>query len=313
MKMGRGLMGDSEATPANDEKPEEKAAGGNAGKAPAEGKAGGDAVPAGPSADAPPVVGATPPAEGAKDAKGQRVIIRTVNLKKEYVKKSVVTQALRGVNAEIFAGEFISVMGPSGSGKSTFFNMVGGLDSPTSGRVFIDEVDVAQLTAVELAFLRCRKIGYIFQTYNLIQYMTALENVTAPMAFGGVNPDEGRSRGMSLLEIVGLRERWSHRPIEMSGGQQQRVAIARALANNPSVLLCDEPTANLDLHTGLEILEILRKLNTARGVTIICATHDHRMLDICDRLMWIRDGMIERIARRDEVHIEVGSIGGRGH
>jgi putative ABC transport system ATP-binding protein len=248
----------------------------------------------------------------AAEDKGQRVIIRTVNLKKHYMMKNVKTDALRGVNVEILAGEFISVMGPSGSGKSTFFNMVGGLDSPSSGRVFIDEVDVAQLTAVELAFLRCRKIGYIFQQYNLIQYMTALENVTAPMAFGGVNPDEARSRGMSLLEIVGLRDRWSHRPIEMSGGQQQRVAIARALANNPSVLLCDEPTANLDIHTGLEILEILRKLNKTRGVTIICATHDHRMLDICDRIMWVRDGTIERIARRDEVHIEVGSIGGRG-
>jgi putative ABC transport system ATP-binding protein len=241
----------------------------------------------------------------------RRVIIRTVNLRKVYVKKNVEAQALRGVDCEIYTGEFISVMGPSGSGKTTFFNMIGGLDSPSSGRVFIDEVDVAQLTAVELAFLRCRKIGYIFQEYNLIQYMTALENVTTPMAFGGVPPDEARKRGVGLLELVGLAERWAHRPIEMSGGQQQRVAIARSMANQPSVLLCDEPTANLDLHTGREILEILRRLNTERGVTIICATHDHRMLDICDRLMWIRDGRIERIARRDEVHIEVGSIGGK--
>jgi len=221
-----------------------------------------------------------------------------------------VTEALRGVDVEIYQGEFISVMGPSGSGKTTFFNMIGGLDSPTSGRVFIDEVDVAQLTAIELAFLRCRKIGYIFQEYNLIQYMTALENVTTPMAFGGVTPDLARRRGMDLLELVGLGDRWFHRPIEMSGGQQQRVAIARSMANEPSVLLCDEPTANLDLRTGREILDILRRLNDDRGVTIICATHDHRMLDICDRLMWIRDGQIERIARRDEVHIEVGSIAG---
>ncbi len=239
-----------------------------------------------------------------------RVIIRTVGLKKHYVMKGVVTEALRGVDVEIYQGEFISVMGPSGSGKTTFFNMIGGLDSPTSGRVFIDEVDVAQLTAIELAFLRCRKIGYIFQEYNLIQYMTALENVTTPMAFGGVTPDLARRRGMDLLELVGLGDRWFHRPIEMSGGQQQRVAIARSMANEPSVLLCDEPTANLDLRTGREILDILRRLNDDRGVTIICATHDHRMLDICDRLMWIRDGQIERIARRDEVHIEVGSIAG---
>jgi len=243
----------------------------------------------------------------------RRVIIRAIALKKSYMQKEVETQALRGVNVEIYTGEFISVMGPSGSGKSTFFNMIGALDSPTSGRVFIDEVDVAQLTAEELAFLRCRKIGYIFQSYNLIQYMTALENVTTPMAFAGVGPDEARVRGMSLLEIVGLKERWFHRPIEMSGGQQQRVAIARSMANNPSILLCDEPTANLDLHTGREILTILQRLNRERGVTIICATHDHRMLDICDRLMWIRDGQIERIARRDEVHIEVGAIDDEEH
>ncbi len=240
----------------------------------------------------------------------QRVIIRTVGLKKSYVMKDVVTEALRGVDVEIFTGEFISVMGPSGSGKSTFFNMIGALDSPTTGRVFIDEVDVAQLTAEELAYLRCHKIGYIFQSYNLIKYMTALENVTTPMAFGGVQPDQARERGMDLLDLVGLKDRWHHRPIEMSGGQQQRVAIARSLANNPSVLLCDEPTANLDLHTGQDILNILRRLNKEKGVTIICATHDHRMMDICDRLMWIRDGQIDRIARRDEVHVEVGGIGG---
>jgi putative ABC transport system ATP-binding protein len=240
----------------------------------------------------------------------RRVIIRAVKLQKRYLMGDVETIALKGIDSEIYAGEFISVMGPSGSGKSTFFNMIGGLDSPSSGRVFIDEVDVAQLTAVELAFLRCRKIGYIFQSYNLVQYMTALENVTIPMTFAGVHADEARQRGMDILGTVGLRERWFHRPIEMSGGQQQRVAIGRSLANNPAILLCDEPTANLDINTGQEILEILQKLNKERGVTIICATHDHRMLNICDRLMWIRDGGIERIARRDEVNIELGSIGG---
>jgi putative ABC transport system ATP-binding protein len=237
------------------------------------------------------------------------VIIRTRALKKQYVKKGVVTEALRGVDIEIFRREFISVMGPSGSGKSTFFNMIGALDSPSSGRVFIDEVDVAQLTAEELAFLRCHKIGYIFQSYNLVNYMTALENVTTPMVFGGVLPDAARKRGMDLLALVGLADRWHHRPVEMSGGQQQRTAIARSLANQPSVLLCDEPTANLDLGTGQEILNLLQQLNTERHVTIICATHDHRMLNICDRLVWIRDGVIDRLARRDEVTIELGSIG----
>jgi putative ABC transport system ATP-binding protein len=240
----------------------------------------------------------------------RRVIIRTVDVKKHYEKKGVVTEALRGVDVEIFSGEFISVMGPSGSGKSTLFNMIGALDSPTSGRVFIDEVDAAQLTAEELAFLRCQKIGYIFQSYNLIQYMTALENVTTPMAFGGVSADEARKRGMRLLGLVGLGDRWSHRPIEMSGGQQQRVAIARSLANEPSVLLCDEPTANLDLNTGQEILDVLQRLNEDEKVTVICATHDHRMLNMCDRLMWVRDGQIERVARRDEVQVEVGTVDG---
>ena len=251
---------------------------------------------------------AAPAAAGARSRPQRRVIIRTVNLRKSYVKGTIVTDALRGVNTEIYTGEFMAIMGPSGSGKSTYFNMVGGLDSPTAGRVFIDEVDVAQLTAVELAFLRCRKIGYIFQQFNLIQYMTALENVTTPMAFAGVSPDAARVRGMELLDIVGLRERWFHRPIEMSGGQQQRVAIARAMSNLPTILLCDEPTGNLDLKTGREILEILNRLNKERGVTVICATHDTRMLDLCDRLMWIRDGQIERVARRDEVHIEIGKI-----
>ncbi|NQT92469.1 MAG: ABC transporter ATP-binding protein [Lentisphaerae bacterium] len=246
----------------------------------------------------------------AEPDQDRRVIVRALRLEKQYEKKGIVTRALCGVNVEIYTGEFISVMGPSGSGKSTFFNMIGALDSPSSGRVFIDEVDVAQLTALELAFLRCRKIGYIFQSYNLIQYMTALENITTPMTFAGLHADEARARGMELLGLVGLDDRWSHRPVEMSGGQQQRVAIARSMANLPTMLLCDEPTANLDLHTGQEILDILKRLNDDRGVTIICATHDHRMLDICDRLMWIRDGRIDRVARREDVSIEMGSIGG---
>jgi len=231
-------------------------------------------------------------------------------LKKTYQIGTVVTEALRGVDTLIYRDEFITVMGPSGSGKTTFFNMIGGLDSPTSGRVFIDEVDVAQLNAVELAFLRCQKIGYIFQSYNLVNYMTALENVTVPMVFAGVRSEEIQDRGMSLLKLVGLEDRWHHKPIQMSGGQQQRVAIARSMANDPSILLCDEPTANLDLKTGREILNILMRLNRDRGVTIICATHDHRTMDICDRLFWIRDGRIERIRRRDEVKIELGSIDG---
>ncbi|MHC4985880.1 MAG: ABC transporter ATP-binding protein [Planctomycetota bacterium] len=250
------------------------------------------------------------PTPDAADPLQRGVIIRTVALRKEYVMGEIITKALCGIDTELYRGEFICVMGPSGSGKSTFFNMIGGLDSPTAGRVFIDEVDVAQLNAVELAFLRCRKIGYIFQTYNLVQYMTCLENVTVPMAFAGVTGDKARDRGMNLLDLVGLKERWFHKPIEMSGGQQQRTAIARAMANDPSVLLCDEPTGNLDLKTGAEIHDCLMKLNRERNVTIICATHDHRLINMADRIMWIRDGMMERFVDRSEVTVETGTIDG---
>lgn len=238
------------------------------------------------------------------------VIVRTLGLTKTYGQGDAATHALRGVDSIIHRGELIAIMGPSGSGKSTFFNMIGALDAPSSGRVLIDEVDVAQLSASELAFLRCRKIGYIFQQYNLIKYMTALENVTVPMAFAGTNPDEARTRGMQLLGLVGLKDRWDHRPVEMSGGQQQRVAIARALCNNPRILLADEPTANLDFKTGQQILDILEEINTQRGVTVVCSTHDHRLLALCDRIMWVRDGQIERVDRREDLRITAGSIGG---
>lgn len=238
------------------------------------------------------------------------VIIRTLGLRKTYGAGEAATHALRGVDTTIFRGELIAVMGPSGSGKSTFFNMIGALDAPSAGRILIDEVDVAQLSAEELAFLRCRKIGYIFQSYNLIRYMTALENVTVPMAFAGVAPEEARRRGMELLTLVGLEDRWSHRPIEMSGGQQQRVAIARSMCNLPRILLADEPTANLDLKTGQDVLAILQRINQDRGVTVVCSTHDHRLLDICDRIMWIRDGRVARVERREDLQIKVGRIGG---
>ena len=254
---------------------------------------------------------ATEQTPDAAESHGERaVIIRTLGVKRLYAFGEAVVHALRGVDVAIFRGELISVLGPSGSGKSTFFNMIGALDTPSEGRVLIDEVDVAQLSAVELAFLRCHKIGYIFQSYNLISYMTALENVTVPMTFGGVAPEEARSRGLDLLDLVGLADRWSHRPLEMSGGQQQRVAIARSLANQPRILLADEPTANLDLNTGQQILDILHRINKERGVTIVCASHDHRMLAISDRIMWIRDGRLDRIEHREDVEVKVGRIGG---
>jgi len=236
--------------------------------------------------------------------------VRTRNVVKQYVMGKVVVNALNGADLDVQRGEYISIMGPSGSGKSTLFNMIGGLDKPTSGSVFIDETDMAQLDASELAWLRCRKIGYIFQTFNLIPVMTALENVTLPMIFAGATSDEMLERGRELLELVGLGDRLHHKPMELSGGQQQRVAIARSLANHPAIVLADEPTGNLDLKTGKEIIALLKQLNTEQGVTIISATHDLKMLDVSDRIVWIRDGQIERIEQRRDVKLEVGEVEG---
>ncbi|MEZ8219796.1 putative ABC transport system ATP-binding protein [Candidatus Fervidibacteria bacterium JGI MDM2 SSWTFF-3-K9] len=231
-------------------------------------------------------------------------IVRTRDVHKVYLMGKVEVHALRGVTLDIKRGEYISIMGPSGSGKSTLFNMIGGLDKPTSGSVYINEVDLAQLDAYELAWLRCRTIGYIFQTFNLIPVMTALENVMLPMIFAGVPEDERRDRAMELLKRVGLAERWNHKPFELSGGQQQRVAIARALANDPAIILADEPTGNLDLRTGKEIIELLKELNEEKGVTIISATHDLKMIDVSDRVIWIRDGQISRIEDRSKIRVE---------
>lgn len=242
-------------------------------------------------------------------SQNREVLVSVHGIRRVFYRGEEEVHALQGIDLNIYRGEYICVMGPSGSGKTTFFNMVGGLDSPTAGRVFIDGVDMAQLNAKELAFLRCRKIGYVFQSFNLNTVMTALENITLPMVFAGVHSDDARARGMALLEKVGLADRWSHRPKEMSGGQMQRVAIARSLANNPSLLLCDEPTGNLDLKTGKEIHLLLHSLNKDDGVTIICATHDHNMLAVSDRMVWIADGRIDRIAATENVTIEKASLG----
>lgn len=223
------------------------------------------------------------------------VVVRTTELVKQYGEGEAAVRALNGVTCEIFDGEYLSIVGPSGSGKSTFFNMIGGLDRPSEGSVFINSVDIAQLTPKELAFLRCHTIGYIFQTFNLITVRTALENVTLPMLFAGTSPDEADEKGMKLLDLVGLGHRYHHRPSELSGGQQQRVAIARALANSPAIILADEPTGNLDLRTGQEIIDLLRKLNMEQGVTVIAATHDHKMLGVSDRIFHISDGKLDRV------------------
>jgi len=238
-------------------------------------------------------------------------IVRVASITKTFQMGKTTLQALKGISLEIAAGDYISIMGPSGSGKSTLFNMIGGLDKPSSGKVFIDEVDIAQLDAFELAWLRCRKIGYIFQTFNLIPVMTALENVTLPMTFAGMNNDAAVEKGIKLLEMVGLGDRFRHKPSELSGGQQQRVAVARSLANDPAIILADEPTGNLDLTTGEEIIALLKRLSEETHVTVISATHDFKMLNVSDQVIWIRDGLVEKIENREDLSISVGQIGGR--
>ena len=235
-------------------------------------------------------------------------IVRVSGVTKTFKMGKLEVQALKGIDMQIQRGQYISIMGPSGSGKSTLFNMIGGLDKPTAGKVYIDEVDVSQLDAYELAWLRCRKIGYIFQTFNIIQVMTALENVTLPMTFAGMSNDDAVDKGMALLELVGLADRFQHKPFELSGGQQQRVAIARALANDPAIILADEPTGNLDLKTGEEIIELLKRLSRERQVTVISATHDVKMLNVSDRVVWIRDGRVDRIEDPADLSLSVGQV-----
>ncbi|MEM0084978.1 MAG: ABC transporter ATP-binding protein [Candidatus Methanomethylicia archaeon] len=227
--------------------------------------------------------------------------VETLNLTKHYFLGGTIIKAVENVNIQIYKGEYLSLMGPSGSGKTTLFKLIGGLDKPTNGQVFIENIDISKLDAYELAWLRCRKIGYIFQTFNLIPILTAIENVSLPMIFAGTPKQERIKKAQSLLEKVGLGERVLHKPSELSGGQQQRVAIARSLANDPSIILADEPTGNLDLNTGLEITNLLRKINREKSVTIFCATHDYKILEVSDRIVWIRDGKIEKVEFRNYI------------
>lgn len=224
-------------------------------------------------------------------------VIELRNLLRYYQMGDETVKALDGVDLNIRRGEYISIVGPSGSGKTTLFNLIGGLDKPTDGNVFIDGVDISQLDAYELAWLRCRKIGYIFQSFNLIQVLTAVENVALPTVFAGTPTNEGYKKAEKLLAMVGLKDRIHHRPGELSAGQQQRVAIARALANDPAIILADEPTGNLDLNTGMEIIDLLHGLNKSQGLTLVAATHDLKMIKASDRIVWMRDGQVEKIER----------------
>jgi putative ABC transport system ATP-binding protein len=222
--------------------------------------------------------------------------------------ESTHVHALRGLTVKVYENEFFAIMGPSGSGKSTLFNQIGALQTPTSGEVLIEGVKLASLSPQKLAAVRCFELGYIFQTYNLLPVMSALMNVALPTIFAGLSTADGEKRAMECLDIVGLADRAHHLPSELSGGQQQRVAIARAFVNSPRIILADEPTGNLDSNTGQTIIDYMKKLRAEMGSTIITVTHDDKMLSACDRMAWIRDGALERIANREDIDIRMGSI-----
>jgi len=218
-------------------------------------------------------------------------VVETVNLRKTYMLGKVPVDALRGVDLKVERGDFLAILGPSGSGKSTLLNVIGALDKPTEGKVFIEGVDVSTLNDNELADLR-RGIGFVFQFFNLIPRLTARGNVELVMAIPGLGKAERRKRAEELLVTVGLEERINHKPAELSGGERQRVAIARALANNPKFLLMDEPTGNIDSKTANEIIELVKRLNEEKGVTIIVVTHDQNIALQTKRTVQIIDGLI---------------------
>ena len=228
-----------------------------------------------------------------RDAGGQPVI-RLENVFKTYDLGEIQVQALRGVSLEVHEGEFVAVMGPSGSGKSTIMNILGCLDRPTKGRYFLDGVDVSGMTKTELARIRNKKLGFVFQQFNLLSRTSALENVELPTVYAGISPDERAKRAMEALTRVGLADRAGHHPSQLSGGQQQRVAIARGLVNRPSILLADEPTGNLDSRTSVEIMDILQTLNNDQGLTIVLVTHEPDIAQYSKRTLLFRDGKLKR-------------------
>jgi len=222
-----------------------------------------------------------------------RALIETDQLVKDYYLGTHVVHALRGVSVRVESGEFVAVMGPSGSGKSTFMNLLGGLDSPTAGSYLLDGEDVSGLSRDALAKIRNRKIGFVFQTFNLLPRMSAVENVELPLLYNGSSPKERRARARAKLEAVGLAEREHHHPAQLSGGQQQRVAIARALINNPALILADEPTGNLDTRTSAELMALFQELNRI-GLTLVLVTHEPEIAGYASRILTFRDGRVIR-------------------
>lgn len=224
-------------------------------------------------------------------------MIRLENVVRVYQMGKTLVPALRGLSLEIADGEFVAIMGPSGSGKSTLMHLVGGLDAPSEGKVLLDGVDIAQQNGNQLAELRGKKVGFVFQTFNLVPTLSALKNVELPMIFQGVPRKERYEKARRLLEQVGLGDRLHHKPSELSGGECQRVAIARALANDPQILLADEPTGNLDAESGEQIMQILKRLNEEKKMTIIVVTHNPDVARYAHRVIRMRYGQIEEVSQ----------------